>query len=432
MGRGDEARFIRGGGEVDALFQHVPEEGLEEFLGGLLRGVQVIDLLFREEEAEHGARAVEGVVFSVSPESSPDAFLQARAELFQAVIRVPVQEFPELGQARRHGDRVAGEGARLVHGAERGKAVHDFRPAAEGSHREAAADDLPHAGEVRRDAVKLLYAAGRDAEARHDFVKDEQGVVAERDFPQEVEETVLREVKPGVGREGLQDDGGDVVPMELKGFLHCFPVIVGNGDGELGHLPGNACAVRLPEGERAGACRHQQGVHMAVVAPDEFDDFAASGVAARQPDGGHGGFRAGVYHAHFFHGGHHFRDHFRHIHFRRSGNAVAQPPVHGGMDGVHDGLRGVAQDGRAPRADVVNELASVRVRDVRAFGGLDKEGVAVHIAEGSDGGVDAAGDDGARAGEKLGGLIHVLREAKRANLEKGLPFLKWVLFPNQY
>ena len=56
----------------------------------------------------------------------------------------------------------------------------------------------------------------------------------------------------------------------------------------------------------------------------------------------------------------------------------------------------------------------------------------VHVAEGSDGGVDAAGDDGARAGEELGGLIHVLREAKRANLEKGLPSLKWVLFPNQY
>ena len=66
------------------------------------------------------------------------------------------------------------------------------------------------------------------------------------------------------------------------------------------------------------------------------------------------------------------------------------------------------------------------------LGGLDKERVAVHVAEGSDGGVDAAGDDGARAGEELGGLIHVLREAKRANLEKGLPSLKWVLFPNQY
>lgn len=38
---------------------------------------------------------------------------------------------------------------------------------------------------------------------------------------------------------------------------------------------------------------------MPVVAADEFDDFTASGIAAGQPDGGHGGFRAGVDHAHF-------------------------------------------------------------------------------------------------------------------------------------
>lgn len=74
MGRRDEARFIRGGGKVDALFQHVPEEGFEEFLGGFLRGVQVIDFLLREEEAEHGACAVEGVVPAVLPDGLADAF----------------------------------------------------------------------------------------------------------------------------------------------------------------------------------------------------------------------------------------------------------------------------------------------------------------------------------------------------------------------
>lgn len=182
--------------------------------------------------------------------------------------------------------------------------------------------------------MKLLHAAGRDAEARHDFVKDEQGIVPERDFPQKMEKIVLREVKPCVSREGLQDDGGDVAPMEFKGFFHRFPVVVGHRNGELGHFPGYACAVRFSEGERPGARRHQQGVHMAVVAADEFDDFAASGVAARQPDGGHGCFRSGVDHAHFFHGGHHARNHFRHVHLRRRGDAVAQPPVHGGMDGI--------------------------------------------------------------------------------------------------
>ena len=36
------------------------------------------------------------------------------------------------------------------------------------------------------------------------------------------------------------------------------------------------------------------------------------------------------------------------------------------------------------------------------IGGVNKEGVPVHIAEGPDGGVDAAGDNGARAGEERG------------------------------
>lgn len=65
------------------------------------------------------------------------------------------------------------------------------------------------------------------------------------------------------------------------------------------------------------------------------------------------------------------------------------------MYGVQDGFRGVSQNGGAPCADVVDELATVRVRDVGAFGGLDEEGIAVHIAEGPDGGVDAARYDGA-------------------------------------
>ena len=65
MGCRDKARFVRGRREIDALFQHVPKEGFEEFFGSFLRGFQIIDFLFREEEAEHGARTVEGVISAV-------------------------------------------------------------------------------------------------------------------------------------------------------------------------------------------------------------------------------------------------------------------------------------------------------------------------------------------------------------------------------
>lgn len=81
------------------------------------------------------------------------------------------------------------------------------------------ADDFAHAGKVWSDAVKLLHASGSDPEARHDFIKDEKGVVAERYFPQEVKEVVLRKVESGIGRKGFQDDGGNVASMEFKGFF---------------------------------------------------------------------------------------------------------------------------------------------------------------------------------------------------------------------
>ena len=101
---------------------------------------------------------MEGVVPAVLPDGLADAFFQTRAELFQAVVGVSVQELPELGKARRHGDGVAGEGARLVHGAERCQTGQDVLAAAEGGQRHATADDFAQRRQVRCDVVVTLYA----------------------------------------------------------------------------------------------------------------------------------------------------------------------------------------------------------------------------------------------------------------------------------
>src|SRR6185437_10111613 len=68
----------------------------------------------------------------------------------------------------------------------------------------------------------------------------------------------------------------------------------------------------------------------------------------------------------------------------------------------------VAEDGGAPGADVIDVGAAVLPVDARALGAGDEDGLAADGAEGADGAVDAAGDDGARALEEVsgGGVAH--------------------------
>ena len=81
--------------------------------------------------------------------------------------------------------------------------------------------------------------------------------------------------------------------------------------------------VRLAESQRAGAGFHQQAVGVTVVASFELDDFVAAGEAACQANGAHGGFGAGVYHAHHIHGRHQFSNQFRHFDFHFGWRAEA-------------------------------------------------------------------------------------------------------------
>ena len=58
--------------------------------------------------------------------------------------------------------------------------IHDVGASAEGSAREAAAEDFAEGGEVGGDVVKLLGSAEGYAEAGHNFVEDEERAVRRR------------------------------------------------------------------------------------------------------------------------------------------------------------------------------------------------------------------------------------------------------------
>jgi hypothetical protein len=61
----------------------------------------------------------------------------------------------------------------------------------------------------------------------------------------------------------------------------------------------------------------------------------------------------------------------------------------------------VADDGRAPRADVVNELVAVDVDALGAGDVVEDDRLAANGLEGADGGVDAAGEEVLRLAEDL-------------------------------
>ena len=93
---------------------------------------------------------------------------------------------------------------------------------------------------------------------------------------------------------------------------------------------------------------------MAVIAAVELDDLVALRESAREPDRAHARFRAGTCHANFLNARNQFTDQFRHFDFKRIWNSEAGAVFGGGLDGGNDfGMR-VAENRRAPGADIIN------------------------------------------------------------------------------
>ncbi len=97
--------------------------------------------------------------------------------------------------------------------------------------------------------------------------------------------------KPGSGRirPALPGIGSTMIAaispgVRAKRGLDRREVVERQGQGEGGQRGGDARAVGLAVGQRAGAGLHQQGVAVAVVAAVELDDLVAPGEAARQAD----------------------------------------------------------------------------------------------------------------------------------------------------
>ena len=407
MGEGDETGFVGGGGEVDSLVEAGPEELFEdvEVLGDDV--VDVEDFAVDEVEAEHRADAVDAVGDAFFGEEAAEAGFEVGADGVELGPGVAFFEFAQLGETTDHGEGVSAEGAGLVDGAVGGELVHDVGATTEGADGESAADDFAHRGEVGGEGFEFLYAAFGETEAGHDFVEDEEGAMFGGDVAEKLEVAGLGEDESGVGGVGLDDDGGDLVAEVREGFLEAFDVVVGEADCFVGEGFWNAGGIGLAAGEGTGAGGDEEGVDVAVVAAFEFDDLVASGESTGEADAGHGGFGAGVDHADFLDTRNPVGDDLGHLDFVWIGDAEGEAVLGGFVDGVGEASGGVPEDVGAPAANVVDVGFAIDVFDAAAFGAADEERIAINVAKGTDGGVDAAGDEGLGFLKESGGDVGV-------------------------
>ena len=306
----------------------------------------------------------------------------------------------EHRQAGGHRHRIAAERAGLVDRAGRGDLLHQFASSAIGAHRHAAADDLAEGAQVRAHAVARLRAAQRDAEAGHHLVEDQHRAMARAQLAQVLQVALARRQAVGVADHRLDDQAGDLLPGLLEQGGRRLEVVVGQRQGEVGQAAGHARRGRHAEGQRATAGLDQERVAVAVVAAFELDDLAAPGRAARQPDRRQRGLGPGVDHAHHLARGHQRGDALGHGHFRRARRAVRQAVADRFLHRLAHARVVVADDHRAPGADVVDVAVVVHVVEVGAIGTGDEERLPADRLEGAHRRVDAAGHQRARAGEQ--------------------------------
>ncbi len=315
---------------------------------------------------------------------------QLHGALLEAGVVAPGQ-FLQGGQPGGHGHGVSGEGAGLVDVAAGGDALHDPAFPAVAAHGEAAADDLAQGGQVGGDLEPGLGAAEGHAEAGDDLVEDEQGAVLVAESAQAFQEAGLGEHAAHVAGHGLHDDAGHLVAEGFEQVFGRLEVVVRGEEGVADHVAGHPGRPGDGQGGHARAGRGQKTVVVAVVAALELDDLVASGVAAGQAQGAHGGLGAGVDHAQHLHGGDGLADGAGQADLVGAGGAEAGAGLHRVQGRGRDLGISVAQEHGAPAEHVVDELAALHGGHARSAGAGDEQGVALHAAAGPHRAVHAPG-----------------------------------------
>src|SRR5437870_1151954 len=107
------------------------------------------------------------------------------------------------------------------------------------------------------------------------------------DLSQKFKVARFRQIEPGVARDWLDNDAGDLFGISRESCFDRILIIKGQDNCMLSESGGDTGAVRIAEGERARSGLDEQRIGMAVIAAIEFDDLIALGEATSQTDRGH-------------------------------------------------------------------------------------------------------------------------------------------------
>mmetsp|Transcript_9625 Transcript_9625/g.22391 ORF Transcript_9625/g.22391 Transcript_9625/m.22391 type:complete len:286 (+) Transcript_9625:1897-2754(+) len=284
--------------------------------------------------------------------------------------------------------------------------LHDLAPGAEGRQRHAAADDLAKDGDVRREAgdQRGVMALGRgqaDAEAGHHLVQHQQRAMLCAQPAQGRHEGHGGAHEVHVAGDGLDDDAGQLLAMLGESGLQLLDVVVFEDD-RVGRRAGrDAGAGRVAEGGQARASFHEQRVGVAVVAALELDELGPAGGAAGQADGAHRRFGARADEAHLVDAGHQLQDLFGQLDLALGGRAEGEALGRSLLHGLPHRRVAVAEDHRAPGADVVDVALPFGVPDIGPLAPGDEAGRAADGAESAHRRVDAARNHACRAFKQL-------------------------------
>ena len=181
-------------------------------------------------------------------------------------------------------------------------------------------------------------------EAAHDFVKNEDGAVFFRFFPEGFKKSLYRRYAAHVACHRFYDDSGDFIALFVHHFCEGGDIVVRNHQGIFGSAFGDTGAVGASKGGGAGTGFHQKAVAVSMIAAFKFQDLVPAGIASGGTESAHGGFGAGVDHAHFFNGWINLVDKFGDFRFHHCRSAVAGASFSGFLDGFDYSRMGVAQD----------------------------------------------------------------------------------------
>ncbi len=372
--------------QEDAVAHHVDPVGVGELEIGLLVVAEVAHTVGHVGDASLGAE-----FHRVGRETVlVDDRLAAGDEPFVLGDRHPRRLF--RADLRQHGLRSGGHEGVTVEGALMGyrsvrDEFHDLGAAAESGDRHAAADRLGQTAEVGGHRVDGGGAAPVGGDAGLDLVEDDEGAVLVADLLGGGQIALIGEHDAHVLRHRLEDEGGYRAGVLLEGPFQLAQVVEGDDDDFVGRGLRGAAVVGNGVGAVGGAGvlerrthRHHDQVVVPVVPALEFDHQVATGVAAGEPHGVHGGLRARIGEAHHVEG-EALHQSLGHLGDQHRGSGVERSASGLFADGLHHGGVGVAGEERAVAHVVVNELVAVDIPQPAAERVVGDDGVGIEELE---------------------------------------------------